>query len=112
MKFITAKLGEKEYKLRLTAGAAAEIEEKIGCNLISLFAGITENNVPPLSSMLTILWGALQPLNHGISMKDTYDIYDEFVDNQNTFVDLIKILVDTLKISGFMATDTKSTEKN
>jgi len=48
-----------------------------------------------------ILHASLQALEHNISLEDTYNIYDEFVDEGNSLLELIPIIVDIFKVSGF-----------
>mgnify|MGYP000224796583 CR=1 FL=1 len=43
-----------------------------------------------------ILHASLQALEHNISLDDTYAIYDEFVDEGNTLIELIPIIVEIL----------------
>ncbi|VIR45967.1 prophage protein [Streptococcus pneumoniae] len=83
LKYTTWKVtDEKELKLRLTSHQAATVEEKIGMNLLKIFmpeAG-EEFTLPPLKVMLLLVHGALQQYEHGYSLEDVYDLYDEYVD--------------------------------
>ncbi|MDD3840759.1 MAG: DUF6096 family protein, partial [Clostridia bacterium] len=38
---------------------------------------------------------------HGISLKDTYEIYDNYIDDGGTFEDLIEKIIDVFEVSGF-----------
>ncbi|HGQ8394449.1 TPA: DUF6096 family protein [Streptococcus pneumoniae] len=104
LKYTTWKVtDEKELKLRLTSHQAATVEEKIGMNLLKIFmpeAG-EEFTLPPLKVML-LVHGALQQYEHGYSLEDVYDLYDEYVDNggdQTTF--MTEVLMPLFEVSGF-----------
>jgi hypothetical protein len=54
-----------------------------------------------VEDIIMILHASLQALEHNISLDDTYAIYDEFVDEGNTLIELIPIIVEIFKVSGF-----------
>ncbi len=101
MNYIEFKVGENEYKLRLGAQQIAQVEKKLGGNLLNIFMEIEKNQMPTLTDILIILHGAMQKYNHGITIEKIYEIYDEYVDGGYSYVDLIPVLVEVLKISGF-----------
>ncbi len=105
LKYTTWKVtDEKELKLRLTSHQAATVEEKIGMNLLKIFmpeAG-EEFTLPPLKVMFVLVHGALQQYEHGYSLEDVYNLYDEYVDNggdQTTF--MTEVLMPLFEVSGF-----------
>ena len=51
--------------------------------------------------MIMILHASLQAMEHNISLDDTYAIYDEFVDEGNSLLELIPIIIEIFKVSGF-----------
>ncbi|VNV16413.1 prophage protein [Streptococcus pneumoniae] len=73
-------------------------------NLLKIFmpeAG-EEFTLPPLKVMLLLVHGALQQYEHGYSLEDVYDLYDEYVDNggdQTTF--MTEVLMPLFEVSGF-----------
>lgn len=92
----------KEYKCRLTAKACVDLERRMGQNPLNVFTDIQKTNeLPKVEDIITILHASLQALEHNISLEDTYDIYDKFVDEGNTLLELIPIIVDVFKVSGF-----------
>lgn len=97
--FAIWKVGKKEYKLKLTASNIARLEERYGKNILIL---VSEDGLPPLDTMLTILQAAMLPFQHGVRISELYDIFDEYVDNGG---DQTKLLADvifpTLSVSGF-----------
>lgn len=105
LKYTTWKVtDEKELKLRLTSHQAATVEEKIGMNLLKIFmpeAG-EEFTLPPLKVMLLLVHGSLQQYEHGYSLEDVYNLYDEYVDNggdQTIF--MTEVLMPLFEVSGF-----------
>lgn len=99
MRYTEFKVGDREYKLRLATGEIVNIEKKIGGNILEIF--MSRDKIPSMEELMIVLHGALQKFHHGITLKDVYDIYDEYVDNGGTFEDLIEKIVDVFEVSGF-----------
>lgn len=99
MRYTELKVGDKEFKLRLTTGEMVNIEKKIGGNVLDIF--MKENKIPTMSELLLVLHGSLQKFQHGITLPDTYNLYDEYVDNGGTFENLIELIMDVFEVSGF-----------
>jgi len=91
--------GGKEYPLRLTTGAVMSIEKKLGKSMLTALENIEENMV---ETIVTILWGAMQPLNDNISFEDTMNLIDEYIDEGNTFDDMMYEVIAFLSMSGFV----------
>lgn len=97
------KVGEREYKAKLTTAMIQKIENKYGKNLISL---VTADDVPPLSIMLTIMQGALSPWEHGLTSIKVNNIYDTWVENDGgSQTELLKIVMRVLAVSGFFTVE-------
>lgn len=102
MTHYTFTVGDKDYKLRLTARACCELEKKLGTNPINVLLAVANSEqIPQLDTMITILHYSMTALNHGITINEVYNIYDSFVDEGNTLVDLIPIILEVFKVSGF-----------
>lgn len=102
MLYTVLNVGDKEYKCRLTAKACVDLERKMGQNPLNVFTEIQKSNeLPKVEDIIMILHASLQALEHNISLDDTYAIYDEFVDEGNTLIELIPIIVEIFKVSGF-----------
>ena len=117
MLYTTWKVNDKEYKLRLTTRAMVEVEEKLGENPVNAFINLTsgENvSVPKVGMLMTVLWGAMQPLNHNISEAAVHDLYDAFIDEGHNVWDLVPIILEIFKVSGFLSArgNDKDEEKN
>lgn len=102
MLYTVLNVGNKEYKCRLTAKACVDLERKLGQNPLNIFTEIQNSNeLPKVEDMIMILHASLQAMEHNISLDDTYAIYDEFVDEGNSLLELIPILIEIFKVSGF-----------
>ena len=101
--FAIWEVGDKEYKLKLNSENIAKLEDKYKKNLLLL---VSDEGLPPLTVMLTILQAAMLPYNHGIRLADMYKIFDEYVEKGG---DQTKLLADvifpTLSVSGFFTED-------
>ena len=84
--FVVWKIGDKEYKLKLTAAWIVRLEEQFGQ---SLMLAITEDGIPSLNVVLPVLQAALQKFNHGIKSTDVSGMYDDYIDSGKTIIDLL-----------------------
>ena len=116
MLYTTFTVKDKEYKARLNAKACVDLEKKLGTNPLNVVVEIAnQKTLPELNKMLLILHASLTTYNHGITLDKVYSIYDDFVDEGKTLVDLIPIVLEIFKVSGFFpedAADEEDEEKN
>ena len=76
-----------------------KLEQKYDKNLLLL---ITEEGIPPISVMLTVIQAAMQVYEHGITFVKVQDIYDRYVDeggDQNKLMS--DVIMPLLGVSGF-----------
>ena len=59
------KVGNKEYKLKLTTAQIGKLEDKYRRNLLSLL--LLGGEIPPLSIMLTVIQAAAAPWNSNVN---------------------------------------------
>ena len=105
MLYTTFTVKDKEYKARLTAKACVDLEKKLGTNPLNVFMGMMSSEtvvLPKMEVMITILHASLQAYEHGVTIEKVYEIYDAFVDEGKTLMDLVPILIDIFKVSGFL----------
>lgn len=102
--YTTFTVGDKEYKARLTTKALIELERKLGRNPINILAEVGQNGdiMPKMEPMLDILHASLQALEHGITIDDVYDLYDKWLEEGKTSVDLITLIVKICQESGLI----------
>lgn len=108
MNYIDFEVGLKSYKLRLNTRSIVLLEKQLGCNPLSIFGAGDE--IPTVTTMVTILHAALQQYNHGISLNDAYDIFDSYIAEGKTSIDFIPVILDIYKASGIIPKDNE--EKN
>ena len=101
MLFHTLDTGKNQYKLRLDAKHSRDVERQLGCSLLGLFGGGNLQDLPDTETIVIVLHGALQKYHHGISIDDTFEIFDEYIENGKTYVEMFEELVEVLKVSGF-----------
>ena len=110
MMYVDFTAGNKEYKLRLTTRGVVALEKKLGCNPLMIFGN--GDKVPTITTMVQILNAALQPMNHGITLDDSYDIFDEYLNDGHIVTDFIAVIVEIYKVSGLIKDSGENIEKN
>ena len=111
MMYYNFEAGNKAYKLRLNTRNIVALEKQIGCNPLAVFGN--GETLPPLSTMVSILYHSLQQLNHGITLNDAYDIFDSYLDDGNSMTDFVAIIIEVYKVSGIIKADAvEDSEKN
>lgn len=88
--FVPFEVGGREYRLKLTTSAIVKLEDKYNQNLLIL---ITDEGLPPLSVMLTVIQAAMQKFEHGVTFRAVQDIYDTYVEEGG---DQTKLMSDVL----------------
>lgn len=107
MNYIDFEVGTKSYKLRLNTRNIVLLEKQIGCNPLNIFGD--GETVPTITVMVSVLHAALQQYNHGITLNDAYDIFDDYLAEGNASTDFIPVIIDLYKASGIIP---KDSEKN
>lgn len=89
----------RDYKLKLTTAMIGKLENKYRTNILNL---VSDNGMPPLSVMLTIIQAAMTPWEHGVSYADIQKMYDSWSDKGGNQMDFFTgILMPTMAVSGF-----------
>lgn len=110
MMYVNFVAGNKEYKLRLTTRDVVSLERQIGCNPLAIFGN--GDVIPTLTTMVHVLHASLQSLQHGITLTDSYEIFDSYLADGNTMTDFIQVIVEIYKQSGLIKNVGAETEKN
>jgi hypothetical protein len=98
--FYTLTVGDEEYKLRLTAGAMMSIEKKLGKSFLKAMEDVDNLSIETIT---TVLWGAMQPFNSGFTMEKASKLFDDYIDDGNSVEDMMGVILDMLKASGFFS---------
>lgn len=104
MMYTIFNVNNKELKLRLNARACVELEKRLGCSPLQLIMDMAngeEINMPKLETLITILHASLQAYEHGYDLNAVYDLYDEYVDNGGSLMELFPVIMEIFKVSGF-----------
>ena len=107
MLYVDFSAGNKDYKLRLNTRNLVQLEKQLGCNPLSIFGEGEE--LPTVTTMVQVLYASLVQYNHGISLNDAYDIFDDYLADGHAMTDFISVIIDIYKVSGLIK---ESTEKN
>lgn len=102
MLYTTWKVGEEEYKLRLTSKNTIVLEEKLGKHPLEVIMGIQDQALPKTSDIVFIIYYSLRAYHPTIKLDAVYDLYDEFVSEGNSITNIIQVLVDIFKTAGFI----------
>jgi hypothetical protein len=100
MLYVDFSAGNKDYKLRLNTRQTIALEKQLGCNPISIFGG--GEDIPTITAMIHILYAALQPLQHGITLDNAYDIFDAWLADGHTATEFIPVIIEIYKASGII----------
>ena len=99
MLYVDFTAANKDYKLRLSTRNVVALETKLGCNPLSLFGD--GERLPTITEMVTVLYFSMQQLNHGISMEDTYSIFDAYLE-EHSATEFIPVILEIYKASGLI----------
>lgn len=92
--------GGKDYKLRLNIRNTVALEKQLGINPIMIFGN--GERMPTITEMTAILHFSLQQYNHGITMNDSQDIFEEWLADGNAITDFLPVIIDIYKVSGII----------
>lgn len=107
--FTTITINNNTYNLKLTAKSCVELENRLGTNPLNVISKLADTEeIPSLSVILDIFHYALVPMNHGITLADTYDLYDKYIEEGHTMLDFIPVILDIFKSSGFISNKEKT----
>lgn len=109
MMYVDFNAGGKDYKLRLNTRNTITLEKQLGCNPLAIFGD--GDTMPTITTMVQVLYCSLLQLNHGITLDDAYNIFDEYLADGNGATDFLTVMIDIFKVSGLIKSD-KVDEKN
>lgn len=92
--------GNKDYKLRLSIRNTVALEKMLGCNPLMIFGN--GNRMPTITEMTTILHFSLQQYQHNLTMTDSQDIFEEWLNDGNAITDFVAVIIEIYKVSGII----------
>jgi hypothetical protein len=108
--YVELKIGENEYKLKMKTRQVVALEKSLGKSPLNILMEAQDGVLPSIEDMLMILAASLQQYHHGFDLDKVYDLYDEFVEDGNTMLELIPIIIDVLSVSGYIKMDVAKEE--
>ena len=108
MNYINFEVGNETYKLRLNTRNIVALEKQLGCNPLNIFGA--GDIVPTITVMVAVLHASLQQYNHGITMNDAYDIFDNYLADGHSSVDFIPVILEIYKASGIIPKNIEDAE--
>ena len=77
---------------------AVSHEKKMGISFFTALEGIHDNMI---ETIITILWGAMQPLNANFPFEKASKLFDDYIDEGHSIEDLTLELNALFEASGF-----------
>lgn len=102
MEYITFEAAKKTYKIRLTINSLCEFEREFNIGISNALAN--EKNVFYIRGLL---WAGLLE-EHSLSMAEVGQVMQEYMSDGHALKDVLKLLIDGLKASGFFHTNGKN----
>lgn len=95
---------DTNYTLKLTMRGCINLEKTLGTNPANILMEMAGGSMkmPNMTGMMAIIHEALQPLNHGISLDDTYALFDDWFAEGHDMNEYIQLVVDILQSSGLL----------
>ncbi len=100
--FVLMKVEDREYKLKLSASAVVELEQRLGKGLIELMQEMQKVTV-----QVNFLWAALQRYQHGVDMAAATGIYDDYLASDGNINDYMELIAEVMRESGFLPQKTE-----
>lgn len=106
MNYIDFTVGDTNYKLRLNTRTTILLEKKLNGNPLKVFTELKDkNDIPTIETMVTVLHCALQAYHSNITLDDTFDIFDRWLEDEHITSEFLAIIVELYKVSGLIQKD-------
>lgn len=102
--------GNNAYKLRLGIRNIVSLEKSLGCNPLMVFG--RGERVPTITEMVAILHYSLQAYHHGITLDDSYKIFEDYLSAGNQVTDFIPVIIGIYRASGIMKAEEAPEEED
>lgn len=100
--FAIWKVKGEEYKLKLKTDEIERLERTYQTgNIMNPAIQTQAGQIPSLVYMLDVIHGAFQKFHHGYSRNDISDLYDDYIEEGGSQMDLLKVLMEVFRASGF-----------
>ncbi len=99
----------KSYVLKLTVANLITLEAVLGKNPLEILNSFNRGIIPKVTDVINILHYSLQPFTD--ETKRTVEVYEDFIEDGNSFVDIIKVYKRVFEECGLLSRDEEN-EKN
>lgn len=105
---------DKTYKLRMTTRNVIRLERDFKKNPLSIFMKVEQDELPTTDELLKVLYYSLCAYHEADFLKfdNVYELYDEYLEEGGSFVDLINVVVEVFKVSGLIPKEEGIESKN
>lgn len=112
MLYVDFEAGNKSYRLRLNTRNIVMLEKAIGCNPLGIFTNTNgTERIPTITECVNVLFASMQQYNHGITLNDAFDIFDQYLEDGNDYTSFIPVILDIYRASGIIKS-TKDSEED
>ena len=96
--YIVLNIGEKEYRLRIPATSAIELEDKLNCSVVDGMNRLCEIRV-----LAKYFYAAAKQLNDDVKTEgDALAVIDEYTMQGNKVEDLYDVILSVMENSGYI----------
>lgn len=96
--YVLLKVGDTDYRLRISTSAAIELEDKLNCSVVDGLNRMTEMRV-----LSKYIYAAVRQLNDNIKSEgDALDLIDEYTMQGNNIESLFDVMLDVMECSGYI----------
>lgn len=100
----------ESYKLRLNTRASINLEKALGKNPLIILMDASEGKLPTITDIILMLQAMLQTYHHGYTVDKTIDLFDKYVEDGNSMIELIPVLLEVFQSSGYISKASTSGE--
>ena len=94
--FVLFTVGERDYMLRLTAGAAMRLEERLGS---SVYSGL--KRLDEITVVIEFLYALIEGFSPDFSSSAAALLFDDYINEGGSLKKLNSIICETMERSGF-----------
>lgn len=92
----------KEVELRLNVRQSIALEKALKVNPLNILMGVEDGKLPSLTDMLTIIHYGIRGCDDKATLNDVYDLYDEYIQADNSQIELMNVIITLFKDSGYI----------
>lgn len=96
--YVTLKVGNTDYRLRISTASAIELEDKLNCSVVD---GM--NRLGEIRVLAKYIYAAANQLNDDVKTEeDAFALIDEYTMQGNKIEDLYDVMLEVMECSGYI----------